>query len=70
MLKNLKIAFYLVLVMNRMSYGIIKVDFIMEVGKLIQMVKVKNMERESNMYLENTNIKAPFNKEKDQDMEC
>jgi|JI10StandDraft_1071094.scaffolds.fasta_scaffold2455079_1 hypothetical protein len=56
--------------MNRIFYGIIRVDFIMEVGKLIQMVKVKNMGRESNMYLENTNIKVPFNREKDQDMEC
>jgi hypothetical protein len=70
MLKNLKIAFYLVLAMNKIFYGIMKVDFIMEVGKLIQMVKVKNMGKEFSTYLENTNIKVPFNKEKDQDMEC
>ena len=46
--------------MNRIFYGIIRVDFIMEVGKLIQMVKVKNMGRESVSIRKANSMKASF----------
>ena len=58
MLRNLKIVCYLVLGISIIYCGIMRVNFIMEDGRLMLMEKDRNMDMGYNMYKENINLKV------------
>jgi|688.fasta_scaffold773887_1 hypothetical protein len=70
MLKNSKTVYYLALEFNRIFYGTMKEDFTTEDGRFMPMDKVKNMEKEFNMFQVNISIKVHFRMEKDLAMAC
>lgn len=54
---------------TKIYFGIMKADFILGVGKVMEMDKEKNQEKVSNIALGNISTKAYSNKAKDKDMD-
>jgi hypothetical protein len=51
-------VFYLLSNLQKIYFGIIKENFILVIGKIMEKIADKNKVKESNIFLENINIKG------------